>query len=255
MMNLKSYLRGLGIGVVVTALIMGITAGRTKETLSNEEIKKRARALGMVEESQVLADVLPEEDGILSGEEDAPESESDAVSTLAGDALTAEGEQAAALAPEDGEAAPEGEDTADGQNPEDVQGAPKDSDEPSDTPEDSGDDSAEASGEDSAADSESEAENTEEADSPQGAENQGDAQATDGAENASGESVTILIESGDGSFKICQKLEDAGIVPLASEFDRYLYENGYDKRINIGTYEIPVGADFEQIAKIIAKLN
>ena len=44
-------------------------------------------------------------------------------------------------------------------------------------------------------------------------------------------------------------------MPLASEFDRYLYENGYDKRINIGTYEIPVGADFEQIAKIIAKLN
>ena len=63
MMNLKSYLRGLGIGVVVTALIMGIVTGRKKETLSNEEIKERARALGMIEESQVLADMLGEEDG------------------------------------------------------------------------------------------------------------------------------------------------------------------------------------------------
>ena len=65
MMNLKSYLRGLGIGVVVTALIMGIVTGRKKETLSNEEIKERARALGMIEESQVLADMLGEEDGEL----------------------------------------------------------------------------------------------------------------------------------------------------------------------------------------------
>ena len=57
MMNLKYYLRGLGIGIVITALIMGIAAGGKKETLSNEEIKERAQALGMVEESTVLADV------------------------------------------------------------------------------------------------------------------------------------------------------------------------------------------------------
>ena len=31
MMNLKSYLRGLGIGVVVTALIMGIVTGRKRK--------------------------------------------------------------------------------------------------------------------------------------------------------------------------------------------------------------------------------
>ena len=38
-MNLKYYLRGLGVGIVVTALIMGISLGGKKESLSDKEIK------------------------------------------------------------------------------------------------------------------------------------------------------------------------------------------------------------------------
>ena len=41
-MNLKYYLRGLGIGIIVTALIMGIVAGGKGRSLSDEEIIKRA---------------------------------------------------------------------------------------------------------------------------------------------------------------------------------------------------------------------
>ncbi len=52
-MNLKYYLRGLGVGIVVTSLILGIGLGSRKEALSNEKIKDRARALGMVEESSI----------------------------------------------------------------------------------------------------------------------------------------------------------------------------------------------------------
>ncbi len=47
-MKLKYYLRGLGIGILVTALIMGISAGRQKQ-MSDEEVRARARELGMVE--------------------------------------------------------------------------------------------------------------------------------------------------------------------------------------------------------------
>ena len=32
MMNLKYYLRGLGVGIVVTALLMGISLGGKKES-------------------------------------------------------------------------------------------------------------------------------------------------------------------------------------------------------------------------------
>ena len=57
-MGLRLYLRGLGIGIVVTALLMGYTLGGKKE-LSDAEIISRAESLGMVEESKVL--VQPQE--------------------------------------------------------------------------------------------------------------------------------------------------------------------------------------------------
>ncbi len=66
-MNLKYYLRGLGVGIVVTSLILGIGFGSRKEALSNEEIKDRARALGMVEESSITvaeAAVQQEEEAV-----------------------------------------------------------------------------------------------------------------------------------------------------------------------------------------------
>lgn len=47
-MKLKYYLRGLGIGIAVTALVLAL-AGGGKESLTDEEIKARARELGMVE--------------------------------------------------------------------------------------------------------------------------------------------------------------------------------------------------------------
>lgn len=53
-MKLRYYMRGLGIGIIVTAVLMGISLGGTKEKLSDEEIRERARQLGMVE-STVLA--------------------------------------------------------------------------------------------------------------------------------------------------------------------------------------------------------
>ena len=47
-MKLKYYLRGLGIGIAVTALVLSFTGGG-KTSLTDEEIMARARELGMVE--------------------------------------------------------------------------------------------------------------------------------------------------------------------------------------------------------------
>lgn len=56
-MKLRFYLRGLGIGVIVTALLMGFVT-REKLPLTDAEIKARARALGMVEsDSMKLSDI------------------------------------------------------------------------------------------------------------------------------------------------------------------------------------------------------
>lgn len=47
-MKLKYYLRGLGIGIAVTAAVLMLTGGN-KESLTDEEIIARAKELGMVE--------------------------------------------------------------------------------------------------------------------------------------------------------------------------------------------------------------
>ena len=73
-MNLNYYLRGLGTGIVVTALIMGIAAGR-KEPMSNAEIKERARALGMVEEESTHLIDLEEPDNAQPKASKEPEPE------------------------------------------------------------------------------------------------------------------------------------------------------------------------------------
>ena len=55
-MKLKYYLRGLGIGIIGTAIVMGIALSGKKETLSDEEIIERAEVLGMVMEGELGPD-------------------------------------------------------------------------------------------------------------------------------------------------------------------------------------------------------
>lgn len=52
-MKLKYYLRGLSVGIICTAIIMGIAlSGSKKERLTDAEIIERARILGMVMEEE-----------------------------------------------------------------------------------------------------------------------------------------------------------------------------------------------------------
>ncbi|MBQ7925082.1 MAG: hypothetical protein IJ335_02185 [Lachnospiraceae bacterium] len=65
--------------------------------------------------------------------------------------------------------------------------------------------------------------------------------------------VIITVQRGDSSVSVSRDLAAAGAVESAKDFDKYLCENGYDKRISVGTFEIPVGASYEEMAKIITK--
>ena len=72
-MKLKYYLRGLGIGIAVTALVLAL-AGGGKESLTDEEIIARAKELGMVESvtlSQLAEDKTSEEVSEDISEEDS----------------------------------------------------------------------------------------------------------------------------------------------------------------------------------------
>lgn len=53
-MKLKYYLRGMGIGIIVTTIILAISFSQRKVEISDEQVMVRAAALGMV---------MPEEQG------------------------------------------------------------------------------------------------------------------------------------------------------------------------------------------------
>lgn len=61
-MKLKYYLRGLGIGMAVTALTLGISfsgrQGQEAQTLTDEQIRERASELGMVDSSELTLAAL-----------------------------------------------------------------------------------------------------------------------------------------------------------------------------------------------------
>lgn len=56
-MKLKYYLRGLGIGMIVTALILGISFSnrqdQTSQIMTDDQIRERAAELGMVDSSEL----------------------------------------------------------------------------------------------------------------------------------------------------------------------------------------------------------
>ena len=53
-MKLKYYLRGIGIGLIITTVVMALTFMLHKDDLiSDDEIRERARALGMVMQEEI----------------------------------------------------------------------------------------------------------------------------------------------------------------------------------------------------------
>ena len=54
-MKLKYYLRGLGIGMMVTAIVLTLSlAGRGSRNLTDAEIREKARDLGMTDSKELL---------------------------------------------------------------------------------------------------------------------------------------------------------------------------------------------------------
>lgn len=265
MMNLKYYLRGLGIGIVVTALIMGIAAGGKKQVLTDEEIMERARELGMVEESTVLADtVAGESANAASGPEgEANEPAKSEVPTPLEKTPQPQDMVEKTPVAKDGEASPSAaaEKTAVPspiKTPESqVEKTPAPSAEKVIEPETSLESEEENEPEGPAASPPPDAGGQDEEEDVQEAPATEETAAPENPSLAAGEvspqSGSIQINSGEGSYTVSVRLQEAGLVSSAAEFDRYLFQNGYDRRIRTGVFEIPAGADPERIAKIITR--
>lgn len=68
------------------------------------------------------------------------------------------------------------------------------------------------------------------------------------------EQKELTIDAGDWSSDVSKKLESLGIVSSASDFDKYLNDNGYSSSISAGTYTVSVDDTYAELAhKITGK--
>ena len=242
-MERRYYLRGLGVGIAVTAVIMGVMTSRDAK-MTDREVIARAKELGMVENT-VLSDMNEEaEQGqepadISSGQKMEPEqagngieSSSDGMGDGASEGITAKDTET-----EDPEEnAGKSDDAAGSQSgAERPEGAGNTQPEPEEAV---GSDRPQA-GQQGSMDNK----NDEDTESPEPA---------NGRESTSpAEIKSITVSPGDGSHTVARKLADAGIVSSADAYDEFLCQNGYDKKLRTGTFSIPADASDEQIARIV----
>ena len=69
----------------------------------------------------------------------------------------------------------------------------------------------------------------------------------------SGDAVEIEISNGDDSGTVSRKLFNAGLIENAAEYDAYLMQHGYDKKLNAGTKKIDTTDGWQEIAEKITK--
>lgn len=215
-MERKYYLRGLGIGIVMTAIIMGIALSGPRK-MTDEEIIKRARELGMVEDTYLLDTEADEEQMEQNIEDGEPEGTT----------------QQTVAEPE-----PESPQAVEDTIPQTVEPA----EEPLPVVEPVEEEPDEA-------DIESEGSQSLPETKPK--ENTNEMTRQDDMKPSSTKVEKVTIVSGDGSYTVALKLKEAGVVTSAETFDTFLCEKGYDKKLRTGTFQIPADASDEQIARII----
>lgn len=202
-MNLKYYLRGLGLGIIITAVIMGLATGGKREALTNEEIIARARALGMVE-NKVLTEYTEE---VKEGDvQESTDNEVDNAGTKA-----AVKEQEILSMDEAGKEADDAADLKDTLSDLDTDAAKADS----------------------------------------GRALEDEAAGTVDVEAEEPEPKIFSVKKGEAPYSICKRLVEIDLISSADDFDTYLLNNGYDRKIVAAEYKIPSGASEEDIATII----
>ena len=268
-MKLKYYLRGMGIGIILTAIVMGFALGGRKATLSDAEIIQRAKSLGMVDgDSGVLLDSQDQE-----GEETTDDTSASSTPLFEEGAKIPEKEQqevagTGSSVAEVAEEEEEGKDAtseASKDKSSDIASSAKEASTTSQSGKTSVTESSASSSKSSASETGKVAAATTE--SSTSSASASEASTVDQA-NASSEastsnstsqtgintsSKTVTIPGGLGSDQVAQILVREGVIDNAVSFNKYLVDSRKDRIIRSGVKTIPAGATYEQIASIITK--
>ena len=65
----------------------------------------------------------------------------------------------------------------------------------------------------------------------------------------------FTVREGLLSSSVSREMKEAGIIKDADDFDEYLEKSGMARKLRSGKYKIPVGASYEEIARIITKTD
>ena len=216
-MNVKTYLKGIGVGIIVTSLIL-IIAGNMNKGMSDADVIKRAKELGMVEATAVNQST----ETVAANVEEKKENSGTDIKENSAETSTVDTsedktsvENKAVDNKKDDTAANTLEDT----KPEEVNVS---EDKATETSESNATDNTDAGSDITA---------------------------------VSGEKVKVEVKSGMSSESVSLAVKNAGLVEDDTEFNKYLCENGYDKRLRVGSFDIPSGSDFETISKYLCGIN
>lgn len=222
-MKIRYYLRGLGLGILFAAVFF-LAGGNSKQTMSDEMIKERAKELGMVENT-VLADLGNTEEESVEASETEEES-------VGGSVIILETEEPTETETEE---TSEEETTDEGvilvARPISEGGAEE-----------------VITVKETVAEETSEEETTVEETVEETTEPEEETK-----KPVTDKECTIVVNKGDGSDTVSRKLFEAGLVENAYEYDQYLIQNGYDRKLSIGEHLIPAGASWEEMAKILCR--
>lgn len=256
-MKLRYYMRGLGIGIFVTAILMAVTIHGKTERLTDEQIIERAEALGMEMKysSDVLADTVSENTAEDTKPAELPnqvKEETSLANRLAAEEKT--GNPLLAGAGVDSSADEQDNNAADTAQ-QDIYHEDPDAAERTEAKTDTTDrkeQTQDGSVQENAAGEKNTAQNVS-ADAKAAGQDEGVAGETSAADTqtVTGVAKQITVSSGDGSDTVARKLYEAGLISDASAYDRYLCQNGYDKKICTGVKTIPAGATEAEIAQIL----
>ena len=202
-MKLRYYLRGLGLGILVTAAFF--IASNSKDTMTDAEVKARAKELGMIENT-VLTDLESStevKESIVEVESSEVETEIE-VSTV---------EETTVMESTIEETTMEETTTVE------------------------------------------ELETEEDTNNKTAVENkENEPASTDIKNTGNGTEVIVTVNRGDGSDTVARRLQELGVIPDAGEFDRFLMQNGYDRKISTGEHKIKANASWDEIGRTLCNM-
>lgn len=213
-MKLKYYMRGLGIGILITTIVLSF--GGKKENLSDKEIMARARELGMVMKEETDDNQLEE---VLEKSLDKENTESDDVKEE-NDTVDIEG-------PSEDETVTDALEPSEGENVVDA---------------------SEPSEGEPVADTSEPSEGEPVVDVSESSEEETDIDVSEPSEN----DITFTIARGMSSRQVSELLAEKGLIDDAVDFDNYIKRQGKAGVIKIGVYTLPEKSDYQVILSAIA---